>query len=703
MLVVVVGAQHPLCSEQCATAFEDCLSISRHSFNTCILYLGLEAGQRPHSLLSGGAWRRTCSPGCKFTAAMSTLASVELSRASTEDVTFEVAGCHDCAQHQAISVWRSSKLTVDAAADGPLARAFINQSSAARRGGKSGRRATHFALPSNDNQRICKFTQHDIKHNPVCNRSATVDPNVERTLTAQFIRSIDARITYAARWRPVPHAAGRNVSAEQLQLEFEETRNFLKKTLKKDPKLKPEDIVVDLTHLGACTSCANYERSHLSQHCTSVLNGRDGRGLSWDCKSAPVRRFGMGQQLLLDDWPIESWRNVVRFLNPPRQKRITKFPPNPPTPFEPTDMLPVGATPYRRFGCPCSATTTAAGGVKLWHATGEPVVNQVGKIMQDEHQIVVSESADGLGRWTDETPISIEGSSIVKSFTASRVGSASNFKRMYRQNALAALRASMASSIPEGFDAPEMDVADVGIADMMISGYEGIGGVACLATSVDGGVTWSTLASPEGDRFHFSGRNYPVDNHGNILTGAILVNSTNHTHMKGYRAADCKPIPHYSGAKSYLGRAADTYVVPVSLSPDAFRETRHQPTIFHGELDAMNLRDGGMPMSTRRWLAFRNAKRLENRSNEFIIYRHDFAAGGGWREIRGAKIAGLRSEMADVALGRWATTKEWEYTWSAHVEMHALRWCSYQPPGPCIVHACNVHCCMLPHILTHFA
>lgn len=150
-------------------------------------------------------------------------------------------------------------------------------------------------------------------------------------LAAQSMRPIPKERQSAAQ-RRVPFEPAAHVNDEYLKWEFTDTKDFLHKELKKDPRLKPDDVEVSTDHMSTCTSCKNYNGLK------AVLHG------------AEVVDFGTTRQLLVDDWPISSWTNVVRFLNQP-EKRIPVLDTN--------DELDV------RFGCPCSIIQTESPGVSL--------------------------------------------------------------------------------------------------------------------------------------------------------------------------------------------------------------------------------------------------------------------------------------------------------------------------------------------------
>ena len=81
--------------------------------------------------------------------------------------------------------------------------------------------------------------------------------------------------------------------------------------------------------------------------------------------------------------------------------------------------------------------------------------------------------ADGVSGWSADRQISVEGMTLLKSFTASRPGAGSHFDRAH---------------------------PDTGNGSVLLSGYEGAFGNACLARSTDGGITWTTISSPVGDK-----------------------------------------------------------------------------------------------------------------------------------------------------------------------------------------------------------
>lgn len=150
-------------------------------------------------------------------------------------------------------------------------------------------------------------------------------------LTAQVMREIPTAVQQAKE-RRLPFEPPDKVNREYLNWEFDENRRFLNKELKKDPRLKPNDVEVSIDHMSTCTSCSNYEGLHQALHPQGTID------------------IGKARQLLVDDWPIHSWQNVVRFLNPPDER---------------IPVLDAQDDKDARFGCPCSIMQTQSPGVPL--------------------------------------------------------------------------------------------------------------------------------------------------------------------------------------------------------------------------------------------------------------------------------------------------------------------------------------------------
>lgn len=205
--------------------------------------------------------------------------------------------------------------------------------------------------------------------------------------------------------------------------------------------------------------------------------------------------------------------------------------------------------------------------------------------LRDEHAIVTRWSLDGRRRWSAPQPVAVDGQMLLKSF------------------------------VPSAYDAAR---------GLFFAGYEGKHhSLACIATSTDGGVNWTTLARP-GDK--------PHRHHG---------------------GPDC-----WGKKASYLGRAADTYVLPM-LSSDA--EVPLPPS-GGGDGDGLLSQRSAAAASAGRAknhaaAASKAAKAIaavEATSRgpsviERVLYRQDFGTAGGWREIRGVQVVHLDTSYAEIA------------------------------------------------------
>ena len=158
-------------------------------------------------------------------------------------------------------------------------------------------------------------------------------------LIKQTMRAIPREGTQLAHERRLPYAPAPGLTDASLSQEHDETRAFLDMQLSRDPRLQPDDITVDTDHMRQCTSC-----------------GHDA-GLRNSLHSATRIDIGTRTQLLVDDWPVHSWTNAARFLEPPRDKHALEL-------DEHGDA---------RFGCPCSAFETADGQVQLYYQSGPSV------------------------------------------------------------------------------------------------------------------------------------------------------------------------------------------------------------------------------------------------------------------------------------------------------------------------------------------
>ena len=181
----------------------------------------------------------------------------------------------------------------------------------------------------------CLATLTSVTHDLVSESTAAKHPAPD--LVRQTLREIGKADVVLAATRGVPFEKPARYDQSMLDREFAGTKAFLSKQLSKDPRLQPSDIVVTTDHMSQCTSCTQDEGLK------TALHGGDTR-----------REIAQRTQLLVDDWLIHEWSNVVRFLEPPADKR----------------QVPVAARQDVRFGCPCSVYETEDGKVQLAYSSG---------------------------------------------------------------------------------------------------------------------------------------------------------------------------------------------------------------------------------------------------------------------------------------------------------------------------------------------
>ena len=163
-----------------------------------------------------------------------------------------------------------------------------------------------------------------------CPASITHDLSSTRAFTAdihpQSLRAIAPQGEVLAATRGVPYAPHPDYRVQtQLDWEESETRDFLNRQLSRDPRLQPSDIVVDDGHMNQCTACTHDEGLQTSLHGTDII------------------AIGNTTQLLVDDWPLYSWTNIVRELESPRSA---------------PSIMPLDSHNDPRYGCPCTAHET---------------------------------------------------------------------------------------------------------------------------------------------------------------------------------------------------------------------------------------------------------------------------------------------------------------------------------------------------------
>lgn len=209
---------------------------------------------------------------------------------------------------------------------------------------------------------------------------------------------------------------------------------------------------------------------------------------------------GNYSQLLVDDYLIHEWENVVRVLEPPREK----------------DILDLDEHEDVRYGCPCSAVETDDGKVRLFYSSGPSIIGAEEDSWEEDHCGIYSyrDSADGHTGWTGELgKAEVEGREHLA--TLSIVGSGRRGQRY-----------TLPPRPGHGGDSESAN------GFRFMAGYEGRRGRACIAYS-DDGTSFSNLDNEE-------------DRSKEGLNDDCLTEGSD-----------------YAGANSILARAADTYITPV--------------------------------------------------------------------------------------------------------------------------------------------
>ena len=255
----------------------------------------------------------------------------------------------------------------------------------------------------------------------------------------RFVRVPVHTIQRTSNGRRLPFEPPPGLVQGDLDREHEGTLLFLQKQLKKDPRLKPADVTVSTEHIRECTSLRNYRGLHSALHEGSA-------------KPRALRVGVRRRQLLFDDWAVAGWRNIVRFLNPPVERRV---------------VLSAHDASENFFGCPCSAFTER-GGVRLYYRRGNAAANRY----------VSAWSSDGVHNWTK--PSELRFSEPRQRFAGP--GARSDENTLQPDGTLVV---SNFQSL-NGSASPSTQAQDVAIGHL--AGYQGMTGHACLAWSRDGAI-----------------------------------------------------------------------------------------------------------------------------------------------------------------------------------------------------------------------
>jgi hypothetical protein len=234
----------------------------------------------------------------------------------------------------------------------------------------------------------CPSVTHDLSSPrgdaAVDNEGNSVYVANNNALVGQTLRDIPSAEEFLAATRSLPYEP-HHLYRNQPKLDWErgETVAFLDRTLRKDPRMKPEDVIIDHAHLNYCTSCGHDEGLHGVLHGEATID------------------IGNRTQPLVDDWPIHSWQNVVRFLNGPQEKR----------------PLVLDDHADSRFGCPCGNVPTPDGGVKLYYSGGPSLERGPDEATGYKNKYVSRISTDGVSGWTEEGKVEIHDREYLGTFT----------------------------------------------------------------------------------------------------------------------------------------------------------------------------------------------------------------------------------------------------------------------------------------------
>ena len=264
---------------------------------------------------------------------------------------------------------------------------------------------------------------------PVTHDITSASGGAAPDIIRQSMRPIPEHTMQFTSERRVPYEPPARINDDWLQREATETAAFKDSQLSKDPRMQPDDIVVSTDHMRTCTSCAHDTGQHASLHGSAQIE------------------VANRTQLLVDDWPVHSWQNVLRFLEPPQDK-------------VPLDLDAHGDP---RYGCPCSAHETRDGQVLLVYQSGPSTTGEEDSWEEDHNgKYEYRLSTDGVSTWSEERgPVTVNGRSYLGTLTIEGGG-----------------RSGRGFSLPRRDGGEDSRLSFVG-------GYEGWRGRACIAFSDD--------------------------------------------------------------------------------------------------------------------------------------------------------------------------------------------------------------------------
>ena len=431
-----------------------------------------------------------------------------------------------------------------------------------------------------------------VTHELVIGEIKTLNASSASSLAAQVLQPLRSH-TVSSVARRIPYEPNPEYDAARLAWEFSETWSFQQKQLKKDPRVQPEDIQPTYGHLAKCTACEH--RAEMAQ----VL--RHGGS------SAPLK-LGHEWQLLVDDYLVDTWRNLVRFLKSPTSQKVVMKP---------------RRTGFARFGCPCSIIQPKQDNdsFRLYYASGQ-VAGETFRYREWPKEMRVATSSDGVN-W---------GSS-----------------RVSRESARSVILDNGHIGMTGTFTAAESR----GRSETLIAGYEGANSKACLARSVDG-IFWSTISTSSplvSSRFVYKPRQHGLQNR-SFDTPLHLLKSSGRYNLRSNKEVR-RLCFRYMRACEQNGTGWGHKGQMMACLLDLFRRDIikgecHDVLLVRYSLAPIDCADGSSSRLGRAADSYVQPIRDAQRGRHLVWYRRDFGGPGGWREIRGVQAVEVNSSSLET-------------------------------------------------------
>lgn len=430
------------------------------------------------------------------------------------------------------------------------------------------------------------------------------------SLMPERLRSFSKDHTYQTVSRPIPREMPENMTAATLEYEYRETLSFESKQLKKDPRLKPDDIEVVLDHMKECTSCRQRQAAEAAVHADWCNR------TSRSCPGHPRA----GWQLLVDDFSIYSWRNTLRFLNPPEKQQQSLA-------VRPQHNWTAKAT---RFGCPCSVVRERTR-YRAYHA-GLNIAGKSSRYSEWPMAYSISTSVDGLQNWKFRGKVAMNG------YTRGLTGSMTVSRAWWNGT------------------------------EAFIAGYEGSNSRVCLAHSPNGR-HWHTVPTsqpPTAIESVATSGTPPLSTISKTIpphlrkalrvTGQPLdlrkrefrrpcIREVRYCFKRGQKGGDDLLVKciwrQYFSNRTSVG--CHNVLAPIEWSATISRANWEANfSVYDPERHCI---DGSYSMLGRAGDC--NIQPFYARGRQLVMYRRDFGTPGGWREIRGVQVVELNDTLAD--------------------------------------------------------